>query len=147
MCDFCGVSALHGYPSEFFQLAVSCVAVPMNIWAVYQAFGDRTALLDSGKNGWMKVLAAEHLYQEFNRLLCQIILLGVGVASVLLPPPPPSGGDAELATSLVRIGLVGVTLLMAHRTGRDLQQKNAFIRHLAQQESQKRRLSDLGEQP
>ena len=119
----------HAYPAEVAQLIVAVVALPLLLWTLFGGWTAEKRRRAAGANGPLVYLSRANLIRGTCRVLKAVVLIAVGILSVMMPPPSPNdvfpvGGDLlfitrqtlaeeHRANSLVRKGLIGVTLLLA----------------------------------
>lgn len=123
----------YAYPSEIFQLVAAIMGVVFTCWALWDAFCDYQAVLESGLNGDRKDIAQSNIEQEALRVLICLLLVVWGVISVLNPPPNPPESEFPELERIVETGrylVSAVTAIVMVKSALDRRDRRRLLNHL-----------------
>lgn len=97
-------------PTEASWSTMALVGLAVTLWGLWDAYGDRRALRDSGKNGARRVVALGNIRREWARTYVLLCFLALGVYQMARPPvlaaQPVTRGGIALTLALVLAALV-----------------------------------------
>jgi len=110
-------------------LVVNSISLSVVSYAAWDAW--KEYLLAMRYNGWTRLATYAQLMSQLNRLTCVILMILVAVVAILWPTPEATHIPFRppFATNMIRVGLTGVTVLIALDSVMNYRIKKRILNH------------------
>ena len=115
----------------------------LNAWALWDAYGDRAALLRSKRNGARLIVASGNVRREVFRVFAQACFLLVGAFALTQPPVDPARPTTATGV-LLALALIAAEVSMVVAAAFDRAERMRLLERLGRESAAARRAGVAG---